>query len=196
MVCGGRQADIRREKSNMKCSKCGKENLIKARFCSECGNPFTDEERQSAYDRTIYGKLDKIGEAKGWLTLNKITSNPIVRIAILIIILAIGLLSGNNRGDRMTVLESDEYKVYYNTETKDYFLNTDKDEVSVGIYLPGTPSGISVYTLNEQAEAIDEEYYDIGEKIILQKADDRVYVIEGDYENGTQQIRLMVVSDD
>jgi len=195
MVCGGRQAYIRRAEI-MKCSKCGKENLIKARFCSDCGNPFTDEERQAAYDRTIYGKLDKLNEAKGWLTLNKITSNPFVRIAVLALIIAIGFISGNNRGDTMAIMESDEYKVYYNSKTRDYFLNTDKDRVSVGIYLPGTPSGISVYTLNEQAEAIDEEYYDIGEKIILQKADDRVYVIEGDYENGTQQIRLMVVSDD
>ena len=48
----------------MKCKNCGKENLIKAQYCQDCGQPFTDQERQTAYDQTFWGKLDKLKKAK------------------------------------------------------------------------------------------------------------------------------------
>ena len=92
----------------MKCTKCGQENLLKAQFCSSCGYRFSDEERQAAYDATVWGKLDKISEAKDWITLNKITGNKFFRIAVLVLIILWGIMSGGNRGDKMMILESDD----------------------------------------------------------------------------------------
>ena len=74
----------------MKCRNCGKENLLKAHYCHNCGHPFSDEERQAAYDSTIWGKLDKLKKMKEFITLEAITSHPVFRalfLALLIIIL-------------------------------------------------------------------------------------------------------------
>jgi hypothetical protein len=44
----------------MKCSKCGNENIIKACYCSGCANEFSEKERKDAYNKTIYGKIEKL----------------------------------------------------------------------------------------------------------------------------------------
>ena len=180
----------------MKCSNCGKENLLSAKYCAGCGSPFTDEERQAAYDKTFYGKLDKIKEAKSWISLNKITSNIVFRILFLAAIIALGILGGNNRGTEMTVLESSQYRVYYNEDTRDYFLATDMDSVSVELYLPGKPEGLTVMTLNSESEMIAEDSYNIGDRIVLPRDPDKMYIIEGDYEDTTREIRMMIVPTD
>ena len=50
----------------MKCLKCGYENPITAEYCHMCGTAFTEQQRQEAYDRTIFGKLDRLENLKGW----------------------------------------------------------------------------------------------------------------------------------
>ena len=44
----------------MICKNCNTENIIKAKFCQHCGSAFTDEQREEAYDRTIFGMIDKL----------------------------------------------------------------------------------------------------------------------------------------
>ena len=52
--------------SYMKCMKCGYENPTTAEYCHMCGTAFTEQQRQEAYDRTIFGKLDRLENLKGW----------------------------------------------------------------------------------------------------------------------------------
>ena len=48
----------------MKCSKCGYENLTKASYCFSCGNPFTRQEKQTAREKTLVGKIEKAEEIR------------------------------------------------------------------------------------------------------------------------------------
>ena len=44
----------------MFCKKCNTENLMKAEYCQACGNQFTPEEKNAAYEKTIFGKFEKL----------------------------------------------------------------------------------------------------------------------------------------
>ena len=71
----------------MICKECGTKNITKAQFCVHCGSAFTDEERQKAYDRTIFGKIEKLEKWKGYITLDFITGHPVFKTLVLIAIL-------------------------------------------------------------------------------------------------------------
>ncbi len=177
----------------MRCTRCGRDNPLSARFCAGCGAPFSEEERKAAYDRTIYGKLDRLKEAKSWITLEKITSNPLFRIRLLAVIILLGVMNGRNKGNVMRPLESEDYKVYYNRTSDDWFLSTEMDRVNVGIYLPGKPEGVTVKTIDRDSALLDEKEYSLSDDILLEKDEDNIYILEGRYDGSSKQIRLMVV---
>ncbi|MBR0451632.1 MAG: zinc ribbon domain-containing protein [Oscillospiraceae bacterium] len=176
----------------MKCKKCGHENLIKAQYCSSCGYKFSDEERQAAYDKTFWGKLDKIQEAKEWITLDKITGSKYFKIALLILIILWGIMSKSNMGTEMMLLESDEYTVRYNSNLDEYYVFTDKNEVDLNLYLPGKPTGITVTSTTLDGSPINQEEYAIGDKVTLVRSDSVLYHVVGEYEKAEKNIDLIV----
>ena len=176
----------------MKCEKCGHENLLKAQYCSSCGNRFTDEERQAAFDETIYGKFDKLIEVKEWITLSKITDNKFFRIAVLVMIIIAGLLTGGNKGSSMMILESDDYTVRYNSNLEEYYVFTDKNEVDVDLYLPGKPEGLVVTGMTLDGKVLDQKEYALGDKVTLIKSDNVLYHVSGEYEKAEKSIDLIV----
>ena len=176
----------------MKCVKCGKENLVTARFCSSCGNEFTEKERQAAWDDTFWGKLDKLKEAKEWITLEKITGSRIFKAGLLVLIILWGIMSGGNKGNKMLILESSDYTVRYNSKLDEYYVFTDKDEVDLDLYLPGKPQGITVTSSTLEGVQLDKKEYEIGDRITLSRSDDVLYHIEGVSEKSEKDIDLIV----
>ena len=65
----------------MICKNCQTKNIKKAQFCRHCGEAFTDEQRQEAYDRTIFGKIEKLEKWKGYVTLDFITGATLIAVA-------------------------------------------------------------------------------------------------------------------
>ena len=93
----------------MICKNCHTENITKAKFCQHCGSAFTDEQREEAYDRTIFGMIDKLEKWKGYITLEAITGHPVFKTLILVAILIWGLLLGRTNGNQMLILENEAY---------------------------------------------------------------------------------------
>ena len=175
----------------MKCKNCGSENLMCARYCENCGHPFTEEEREEAYGRTFFGKLDGIKKLKSFVTLEFITSNPIFRAAFLVLLVFIGIRTGTNRGSEIRPLESESYTVGYNKETDEYYLFTDLDEVDVSLYLPGKPQGIRVSADREDANIYTKEYA-TDEVPVLVRDPSVVYTVYGIYEKGEDSITVLL----
>ena len=71
----------------MICKKCKTENRIKANYCSHCGHPFTDAERNDAYAKTIYGRFEKLEDLWKTVSLDKITGSAIVKVLSLVAVL-------------------------------------------------------------------------------------------------------------
>ena len=175
----------------MKCRNCGRENLMCAHYCESCGDSFSEEEREESYGRTFFGRLDSIKELKSYVTLEFITSNPVFRIVFLVLLIAVGVLTGTNRGSEMRPLESESYTVGYNKETHEYYLFTDLDEVDVSLYLPGHPEGIRVSADRGDTNIYTEDY-GTDEVPVLVKDPSVVYTVYGIYENKDDKITVIL----
>ncbi len=175
----------------MKCKNCGKENLLKAQYCHGCGHPFTEEERQAAYDSTVWGKLDKLKKAKEFATLEAITSHPVFRVMFLALLIIVGVLTNTNKGSVMRPLESEEYTVGYNQKLEEYYLFTEKDSVAVPLYLPGKPEKVRISADKEEENIFTREYA-LGESPVLTKDPSVIYTVYGVYEGKEEKITILL----
>ena len=180
----------------MICQNCGTENITSAHYCKSCGSKFTDEERQEAYDKTIYGKLDMLGEAKSIVTLGKITGNTVVRIIVLAAILLYGLFLVYQNGSRFAIRQSDAYDVAYNSELDEYYIGTDSDSFTLLLYLPRSTKTIGVTRFDAQNRGVGAAYYEPDDDIILTKEDGFYYHIAADYGGKTERITVYIVPKD
>ena len=176
----------------MKCTECGHENLIKAKYCAKCGHPFTEEQRKAAYNATIFGKLDMMKKAKSYATLSFITGQMWFKVLMLAIVILYGILTHANQGTKMKILESDAYTVDHNTQLNEYYLYTDLDELTVQLYVPGKPSGVEVHTCADDGTEISAKTFALSDPIVLMKQDGVQYRIDAVYDNDSRELTVLV----
>lgn len=177
----------------MICKNCQTENITKAQFCCHCGQAFTDEQRKQAYDRTIFGKIEKVEKWKGYLTLSSITGHPIFKTLVLVAILVWGMLLGRTNGDRMLILESEAYRVQQHATTGEYYILTDLDSVSVSLYLP-RQAEVRLQAIVD-GQTVREQTFTTEELPGLEYGAADYYRIIADYGDGTEQITVYVVKE-
>ena len=169
----------------MKCRKCKKENILKAKYCQKCGEKFTDKEREEAYNKTIFGKIDFFQKMKSIATLNFITGNIFFKIASLLIVLGIGLYFLFTMGINTKILNSKDYQINYNKKSNEYYLIVDdnKDSIVLNLYRPNRTKKMIVYTYDLEDKEIDKTKVSKDDKITLTTYKDDYYIIESNYSN-------------
>lgn len=179
----------------MVCKYCGNPNQTKANYCRFCGKPFTDRDRQEAYDKTIFGMLDKLEDIKSWLDLSKITGNRIFRAAVLMVLLALVLVNIGRNGSHLAIQKSEDYTVAYNQEADEYYVLTEKEEISLNTYLPKTADTITVCAFENgvQTACIQETP---GTEINLARTASGYYTLRADYADGSQEELLFFVCEE
>lgn len=150
----------------MRCSRCATDNLIKAHFCSTCGHPFTEEERQGAYDRTIYGKVDKLRKLKSIATMEIITGSLWFKILSVLIILLLGLFLLLTRKP-LRIEPSNGYKIQYLEETGTYYLIAQQDTIAISLSAPWNTSQIVIRGTDETGNLIREEVHTTQDPLVL-----------------------------
>ena len=178
----------------MICKNCQTKNITKAGYCRSCGSAFTEKERQKAYDRTIYGKIEKLEKWKGYLTLEFITGNPIFKTVVLIAILVWGFFLGRANGDRMLILESEVYRVQQHVTTGEYYVLTEQDSVSLALYLPRQAEAVQLQAFIDDT-VVQEQSFSAEEQPRLECGAAEYYHITADYGDSTEQIKVYVVSE-
>ena len=185
----------------MKCSKCGYENLLKANYCYKCGNQFTQQEKDAAKEKALIGKIEKAEEAKGKfdkikdiLTLSFITDNVFVRLALIIAPFIISLvLGGGSGGNQMKIRDSNEYDVYYNTSTQEYFVEMDSGSVNLQLYVPQETESINIYFAESSGYNYQVGNYSVTDAIYVNENSNGYYTIEAVMGNETQSIKMYTV---
>ena len=162
----------------MICRECKTKNRIKANFCSHCGHPFTDAERDAAYAKTIYGRFEKLEDLWKTVSLDKITGNNIVKILSLVAVLVLGGYSVLKNGTQFRPLEHESYEIQYNKSVNEYYLISELDNFDVSLYLPRQTEEIAVHQLNEMNELMETQTYMIEEAITLVNQSEVLYQIE------------------
>lgn len=186
----------------MKCTNCNTENLRKANYCKNCGQAFTQREKDAAHKQSVVGKLEKAEEVKGKadkvkdiLSLSFITDNVWVRLALIVLPFVFSLVIGGGAkgGDTMKIRDNGQYDVYYNTTTQEYFVEIDSGSVNLSLYVPKGTQQINVYF----KESTDYEYqsgsYGLEDAIVVNENTNGYYTIEAVMENGTQTITMYTI---
>ena len=171
----------------MICRECKTENRIKANFCTHCGHPFTDAERDAAYAKTIYGRFEKLEDLWKTVSLDKITGSSIVKVLSLVAVLVLGGYSVLKNGTQFRPLEHDSYELQYNQKVNEYYLISQQDNIQLQLYLPKQADEVTIVQLDENNELLSTETFGLSEEIILLNQCDVLYQVEA--ENKMIQIR-------
>ena len=186
----------------MKCTNCNTENLRKANYCKNCGQAFTQQEKDEAHKRSVVGKLEKAEEVKGKadklkdiLSLNFITDNVWVRLALIVLPFMFSLVVGGGvkGGDKIKIRDSNLYDVYYNTTTQEYFVDIDSGSVNLALYVPNGTQQINVYFKETTGYEYQSGSYGLEDAITVQENTNGYYTIEAVMENGTQTITMYTI---
>lgn len=176
----------------MICKNCQRKNITKAQFCRHCGSAFTDAQRQEAYDRTVFGKIDKLEKWKGYITLDFITGHPIFKTVVLVAILIWGLFLGRANGNQMLIQESEAYRVQQHATTGAYYVLTEQDSVSVSLYLPRKAEKLQLQAIVD-GKVAQEQSFTAEEQPSLECGAAEYYYITADYGDRTEQITVYLV---
>ena len=186
----------------MKCTNCNTENLRKANYCKNCGQAFTQREKDAAHSQSVVGKLEKVEEVKGKadkvkdiLSLSFITDNVWVRIALIVIPFVFSLVVGGGAkgGDTMKIRDNGQYDVYYNTTTQEYFVEIDSGSVNLSLYVPKGTQQINVYFKESTGYEYQSGSYGLEDAITVNENTNGYYTIEAVMENGTQTITMYTI---
>lgn len=151
----------------MRCTKCGKDNIIKANFCKYCGYKFSQAEQKKAKRKTLVGKLELIEKGYSICKLKFITDNIIFKIASIIMLIAIGICLNLKNGNDVRILKSDMYKIEYNTNNDEYYLLVDEDKINLNLYIPNNLDKIDIKHMNSDGSIILENSYNLNDEIVL-----------------------------
>ena len=170
----------------MICKNCNSKNLYKAHYCQNCGYAFTDEDREEAYSKTVYGLFNKLEDLYNTLTLDKITGSIVFKILSIVCVLVIGLFGVITNGNEMKILESEQYEVQYNTKTEEYYLLSELDEIGVSLYLPKEAEVLRVVELDSDNQQVNEDVYTMEDSIVLEQTSNK-YEVVAEYSNATNE---------
>lgn len=168
----------------MICKHCKEKNIYKAQFCSKCGHPFSEKDREEAYSKTIFGMINKLEELYSWMSLDKITGSTLFKVASIAVVLGLGIVSVYKNGTEFRILDHDSYDVQYNTLTDEYYLLSNSDIIKVSLYLPGQSEEIKIVQMDEKGNILDSEVVSLTEEIQLVNDTKYIYRLEADSGDG------------
>jgi len=167
----------------MKCNKCKTENIIKANYCKNCGNKFTDNEQKQAKRKTLVGKLEIMEKAYKACTLQVITGSLPFKVISLVLVIILGVYLFLNNGNYVKIMESKNYEIKYDTENKEYYLLVDKASVNVDLYIPNRFKSMNINQIDKDKNVIDSFKYKENKDLVLKSSESEYYSFDINYED-------------
>ena len=180
----------------MICKKCNKENLLKANYCQHCGNRFTQQDKDDAYNGTIFGKFEKLeGYAAYFKPLEIITGSRVFRIATIAVLLLYSVFVSMSGGDNLRMVDGKDYDVMFNTENRAYYVVSEEYYVDAEVYLPRDTLGVTVSTIDMYGQTVDVSFYEPKDSIVLEAGNGNHYLIEAAGKKNREVIEVYTLMD-
>ncbi len=169
----------------MNCPKCHTKNIIKASFCKKCKYEFTEQEKEKAYQKTIYYPLEKVEEWYYHLTLQTITSHILFKIGSLLLILGIGLYYYFTVGINTALLKSNSYDLYFNKKKHEYYMitKTNQEKLDISLYVPNRAKKVELKHYSKDHQLLEETTYQKKKPFQLTRGEEDYYLLETTYKN-------------
>lgn len=176
----------------MKCNQCGHKNLYKANYCEKCGYKFEEDYKTKAYDKTVYGIINKIEEIYNWLSLDVIFGNTFLKIFLLIIVLFSTGYKIYKDGNDFIIKENESYTVQYNKKQDEYYIVSNEYTINLSLYTPKKTESIIVHEYNIDNVKQNSLSYTLEDPITLLNEQDKYYIIEAIYENSSDNLTVYI----
>lgn len=181
----------------MKCIKCREVNINKANYCKKCAYKFSKEEQKIARSNTFVGKLELLEKAYSVCKLKIITDHILFKIFSIIFILSIGIYIWINNGIDLKLLNSEEYKVQYNIKEEEYYLISEKDKISLNLYIPNRVENIEINHYSKDKKIIEKLEYNKDGDIILEAHSEDYYILKVNYlHNKSTKLKIYVFEEE
>lgn len=169
----------------MICTSCGKKNHYKAKYCRKCGYNFSELERDKAYKKSFYYKLDLYDKWCKKFKLDDITGNIFFRIGVIVIIIYLGLINIHSKGTIVSIEKDSNYEIFYNDKNNEYYLIVDEEakEIALKLYIPNNTENIDINHYNEENELLEQNKYEKGKDIILTTYKSDYFILNSKYDN-------------
>lgn len=171
----------------MRCIKCKTVNINKANYCKKCAYHFSEAEQKAARSKTLIGKIEKIEKLKSICDLSIITGHILFKIGSISIVFIIGIYFWINNGINLKLLNSNHYKIYYNTNEKEYYLMTESNKIPLDLYIPNRTENIVITHYDENNNIIESKKYKKEEDIILETKQKEYYVLTANYSHDEKE---------
>ena len=120
----------------MNCQNCNKEIPSGADYCNFCGEKIADSVKKENYSHTIWGKIQFLIDTYETLSLGKLTGHWIFKTLIIVVLVIATYFGFYGDAAKMKFTESNIYRIQYNVETEEYYIISEADSFSLGLYIP------------------------------------------------------------
>lgn len=182
----------------IKCTSCSTQNIEEAEFCRKCGKKFTKQEKEKKQKGLIVSILTFIDNVMDKITLDFIKESKIFRILILIVIIGFGIFNTARNGLNMKIQKSENYKVQYNNEQKEYYLISPAEQISLNLYVPSRSKKTTLKLYDENNEIINEVNIEKEKPVVVEDTEkENYYVLEAEYgNNNMDRIKFFVYQEE
>ena len=184
----------------MKCRTCGYDNLLKANFCRCCGTEFTADEKEAAKKASLGGRMEqtekvvkRIITVKDILTLSFLTKNVFVRTLLILLPLLTAVYAGQMSPAGLTILEDEAYVIHQNTETQEYYVDTEAQMVNLKLYVPKDTESVEVTYYADDSTPSYSNTYSLSDSISVNAVTQGYYVVTAHIAAEDQSITLYTV---
>ncbi|MBQ4517827.1 MAG: hypothetical protein II997_04475 [Clostridia bacterium] len=156
----------------MKCNHCEAELGYGYKYCTKCGENVSKTAVEDAYNETAWGKFDALIAKYEGCKLKRITGNYLFRV--LLIVICVALLYFGFWGDtyRLRIVESDIYRIQYDTKTEEYYVLSDAESFELGIHIPKFSDNVRFTCYAGEESTTDN----------MKPAECRIPVVKGKYD--------------
>lgn len=142
----------------MNCQSCNKEIPSGADYCNFCGEKITDDVKKENYKKTIWGKFQHYIDIYETLSLSKLTGHWAFKTIVIIALVVATYFGFYGDAWKMKFTETDIYAIQYNIETDEYYILSDVEKFSLGLYIPKTADKIRYKGYLDGESVFAEEY--------------------------------------
>ena len=178
----------------MKCPKCNFKNHYLASYCNNCGYKYNDKEKEKSENRSFIGLLKGIDKLMSILDLSIINDKWYYKLVTLLGVLFIGFITFTNYGNHLKLVNSNEYKIEYNTNSNEYYLLSNNKEINLSLFIPNKVKKININYYDNNDNLINSNTYDSNSEIkLISSSNNDYYILEGIYnENNLDRLKLYI----
>lgn len=181
----------------MKCIKCLTKNINQANYCKNCGYVFNDKEREIASRWTPVWILEKFEKIKNICSgkfdfLSFITDTLAYKICSLLVVLVVGIYFMIAHGINVKIEKSDNYRLGYNEEAKEYYVFVKEEQTLLNLYLPNDTEEIILTNYDHDEKILSEETFGRDQEIAIKAGVDDYYVLTAKQKSKETEFKMFV----